>query len=425
MDSPQWLPDGESVLFSVTTATGAERWDEARVVVQSLATGERTVVLQGGSDARYVSTGHLVYALEDGLFAVAFDADRLTVQGGVVSVVQRVMRAGNPILQTAAAHYGISEQGTLVYLSAGAAAAPQHTLVWVDREGREEPLAAPARAYYSLNISPDGTRVALGVSDQDHDIWIWDLAREVLTRLTFDPGNDRWPVWTLDGRRVVFESRRESGEANLFWTAADGTGEVERLGESTNSQTPLSFSPDGRLLLFRENFPETDRDLLMLSMEDERATEVLLRTEFQEQNAELSPDGRWLAYQSNVSGQHEVEVRPFPDVDSGRWQVSTAGGRYPLWTPDGRELFYVDPDGRVMAVTVQADATFTPGIPQVLFEGNYYFEILPRNHDIAPDGQRFLMIKEVESESDQETSQASVIVVQNWFEELRRLVPVP
>ena len=272
------------------------------------------------------------------------------------------------------------------------------TLVWVDREGREESVATPLRGYRYLNISPDGSRVAIDVRDQKNDVWIWEFTRETLTRLTFDPGIDRTPVWTPDGRRVVFNSVRE-GPRNYFWKMADGTGTVARLTDSPNIQSAGSFSPDGTRLIFAEQFPDTGFDLVMMSLEDERATEVLLRTEFNERNGESSPDGNWLAYQSDASGEFEVYVRPFPDVDSGPWQVSTAGGVTPRWAPDGRELFYVAPGGRMMAVTVQTDATFTAGNPEVLFEGNYFFGGPPRNYDIAPNGQRFLMIKPATDET--------------------------
>ena len=227
---------------------------------------------------------------------------------------------------------------------------------------------------------------------KENDIWIWEFTRQTLTRLTFDPGIDRTPVWTPDGRRVLFSSRQE-GPFNLFWKMADGTGTVARLTESPNLQAAGSFSPDGTRLVFAEFLPDTGGDLLLMSLEGERATEVLLRTEFTERNPEISPDGNWLAYQSTASGQYEVYVRPFPDVDSGPWQVSTEGGLKPLWAPDGRELFYLAPGERMMAATVQTDATFTAGNPEVLFEGNYYFGLGGRNYDIAPDDQRFLMIK--------------------------------
>ena len=332
MDGAQLLPDGESVLFSVTTATGTTRWDQAQIVVQSLATGERTVVLSGGSDARYVPTGHLVYALEDELFAVPFDGDRLEVQGTPVSVVEGVSRSSSG--NTATANYGVSDQGTLVYATGGLIRTSLRTLVWVDRQGQEEPIPAPARPYVYPRLSPDGTKIAVDIRDQENDIWVWDVARTLLTRLTLGAGLDRRPVWTPNGQRIVFSSQQEGG-THLFWQAADGTGVVELLAESANSQFPTSFSPDGARLVFADSAS----DIAVLTLADERQMAPLIQTTFIERNGEISPDGRWLAYQSNESGQEEIYVRPFPDVDAGRWPVSTGGGSRPLWARSGEELF--------------------------------------------------------------------------------------
>ncbi len=417
MDGPQLLPDGESVLFSVTTATGTTRWDQAQIVVQSLATGERTVVLSGGSDARYVPTGHLVYALRDALFAVAFDADRLEVQGRPVSVVEGVRRstAGN----TATANYGVSDQGTLVYAAGASILTAPRTLVWVDRQGREEAIPAPARPYVYLHLSPDGTKIALDIRDQENDIWVWDVTRTFLTRLTFDPGLDRRPVWTPDGQRIAFSSQRE-GVPNLFWQAADGTGAVERLKESANNQFPTSFSPDGARLVVGD----TANDIAILTLAGERQTAPLIQTTFSERNGEISPDGRWLAYESTESGEEEIYVRPFPDVDAGKWQVSTGGGSRPLWAQSGEELFYLAPDGAVMRLSAEGAATFRPGLPTQLFQGPYFASVAEyafRTYDVSPDGQRFLMIKEGATEG---RTRAGFTVVQNWFEELKRLAPV-
>ena len=263
MDSPHLLPDGESVLFSVTTGNGATRWDQAQVVVQSLATGERTVVLPGGSDARYVPTGHLVYALEGGLFAVAFDADRLEVQGGPVSVIEGVRRALGTAVSTGAANYGVSDLGTLVYVD-GDNAGPVRSLVWVDRAGREEPVSGPPGFLRAARLSPDGTRIGLAVrgEDGDEDIWIWDLALGAYTRLTLDPGRDTHPVWTPDSQRLVFASSRDGGR-NIYWQVADGTEEAQRLTESSGNRFPLAISPDATRVVFEES-----SDLLVLRLDE-------------------------------------------------------------------------------------------------------------------------------------------------------------
>ena len=434
-DGPQWMPDGDSVLFSVTTGTGRTRWDEAQVVVQSLRTGERTVVLRGGSDARYVSRGHLIYALQNGLFAVAFDADRLQVNGGALSVTDGLVRAMDSRLVSeggsAAANYGVSEEGTLVYLT-GVAPSTRRSLVWVDRQGREEPLAAPPRSYVYARLSPDGTRVALSTTDQQADIWVWELARGTLTRVTFNPDPDLNPAWSHDGKRLLFSSVLGGTLSNVFWQAADGTGSPERLIEHPTTQVPQSVSPDGSRILLREG-SVSNYNVTVLSLGAERRTEPLIHTEFQEQNAEISPDGRWLAYQSDESGKDEVYVRPFPNVDGGRWQASTSGGTRPLWARNGQELFYMATAGTeaaVMSVRVEPGATWTAAVPTKLFAGRFFFvdgggSGIGRTYDVSLDGRRFLMIKDSSSGTSSDETPGRFVVVQNWFEELKRLVPTP
>ncbi len=415
MSSPQLMPNGDAVLFSVTTSD----WDAAQVVVQSLSTGARTVLVEGGSDARYLPTGHLVYALDDGLFAVAFDADRLAVRGGPVSMIQGVIRART----SASANYGVSEDGTLVYLTGESAAA--HTLVWVDREGREEPLAAPPRAYTYPRLSPDGTRVALDVRDEQNDIWIWDLARETLTRLTFAPGLDRAAAWTPDGRRVASSSQRDGAAGSLFWQAADGTGAAEPLSDSPGATFPQAFSPEGDQLLFTAPAGEGGGwDIGIVSTQGEHSVTPLIETPAHERNAELSPDGQRVAYESDESGQFEVYVRPFPNVEEGRWLVSRDGGTRPLWALDGRELFYLGAPGQVMAVPIQPGPAFAAGNPEQLFEGPYLEPSAQRTYDVSPDGQRFLMIKSAET-AESAAAGPTLVVVQNWHQELLERVPIP
>jgi serine/threonine-protein kinase len=348
----------------------------------------------------------------------------------------------------------ISSDGTLVYVPGGVQA-PTFTLVWVDRQGREEPIKAPPR-FINPRLSPDGTRVALEDGD---DIWIWDLARETLTRFTFDPAEDQRPIWMPDGQRVLFSSTRAGPADNLFWQASDGTGAVERLTESPNKHYPYSVSPDGTRLVFREETATTGADLMVVALEGGRPSarsarsgsgepveprraqppslgvggpgrsatsggRPLVQTTFDEQNGEISPDGRWVAYQSNESGQDEIYVRPFPDANSGRWQISTAGGTRPLWARRGKELFYLGPSGAVMSIAVEGGSTFRAGTPTRLFEGPYFMIAASwsRTYDVSPDGQRFLMIK-VGGASNETPTPTSIIVVQNWTEELKRLVP--
>ena len=285
----------------------------------------------------------------------------------------------------------MSDTGTLAYVAAGAIGL-RHTLVWVDRQGQEEPLSAEARAYRGPAVSPDGTRVAVGLRETNEgppaDVWIWYRPSGPLTRLTLDDADEGAPVWTPDGQRVVF-TRPESG---LYWQTADGTGQVERLLEGPNTYA-FDWSADGRL--FFDEVVDGGRDIGVLTPGGASAKEMLLTGPFSQGRPNVSPDGRWLAYNSNESGQDEVYVRPFPDVDTVRWPVSTSGGTEPRWSPDGGELFYLDEGAATMMVSrIDATETFSAATPEALFDvSGYVMPSGPHRYDIAPDG-RFLMIKE-------------------------------
>jgi eukaryotic-like serine/threonine-protein kinase len=427
---PQLLPGGHAILFTLVTAGD---WDRAQIVVQSLDTGQRHVVLEPGADARYLPTGHLVYALQGTLFAVPFDVTMLAVTGGAVPLVEDILQG------SVAAQFATSSQGALVYVPRDAVLPPgtrQRVLVWVDRQGGEVPIKAPPRVYNNPRLSPDGTRVALDVRDQEHDIWIWDLAREVLTRLTIGPATEQYAIWTPDGRDVIFSSSKLSNPGpnlprTLFRRRSDGTGTIEQLTQGSIAQFPSTVTPDGNALIFRElTSPPTlgtppGWDLVLLPLGAEHRARRLLQTPFNELNAEVSPDGHWLAYQSNESGREEVYVRPFPNVDAGKWQVSTSGGTQPLWARNGRELFYVSTN-TLMRVPLTSSSIFQAGTPSKLFGAAYLLTLPPgegagRMYDASRDGQRFLVMKD-SNESEAEPS-ARIILVQNWFEELKRLVP--
>jgi len=410
---PDFLPNrpgGQAALFTVWSGA----LETSQIAVVSLATGERHILTRG-TYPRYVPTGHILFALEASLWAIPFDLERLEVTGAPAPVVDGVSVSA----ASGAAHFAVAHNGTLVY-ARGDASNTGFTLVWVDRRGRDEPLTAAPRPYRQPRISPDGTRIAVQVRDQENDIWIWDLARETLTRLTFDPAPDIYPTWTPDGTRVAFGSQR-GGSWNMFWKAADGTGAVESLSESENARVPYAFSADGRRLVFGETGRLYDLGVLTLG----EGAESILASEFSEANAEISPDGRWLAYQSDASGRDEIYVQPFPNLDEGRWQISRDGGTHPLWSPDGKELFYLRATTTrvtlgLMAVPIETEPTFVPGNPAGVFEGNYVGYTPGRAYDVAPDGERFLMIKQAGLE---EGSAQELILVQNWFQELERLVP--
>ena len=352
-DSPDFLPDGKDLLFTIRFIPGFQ------TALLSMETGEQKVLLENARQTRYFSTGHLVYEQSQtgNLMAVPFDLAALEVTGDSVQVVPGVRQVPNNNVD-----YAISNNGTLVYVPSTSTGGLDRTLVWVDRRGQEEPFAAEPQGYQSPRISPDGTRLAITIDESGigSDVWIYDLEREIPTRLTFDPAEDHFPVWTPDGRRIVFDSGRiEETAHNLFWKAADGTGQVERLTTHPSNQTAHSFSPDGKRLVFRQT---ATTELQVLSMEGERTSQPLFQSQFSEHYGRISPDGHWIAYRSNESGLVQVYVRPFPNVEEGKWQISRDGGSSPIWAPRGQELFYRNGEA-MMAVGIQTEPTFTAGSP--------------------------------------------------------------
>ncbi|HVS88108.1 MAG TPA: protein kinase [Candidatus Acidoferrum sp.] len=407
---PEFLPGGKAVLFAASTA--GFNWANAPVAVQSVGTGERRNLIAGGTQPRYVASGHLIYAQGGSLTAVPFDPQRLAITGAAVPVVESVLQSRI----SGAAQYSFSATGSLVYVPGGVQA-DQSRLAWVSRTGAEQPVAAPARAYLFPRLSPDGRRVAVAIEEQEAQIWLYDLSRETLTRFTFEGNANLNPAWTPDGKRIAFQSIRE-GAPNIFWQLADGSGGLERLTTSEQTHVPVSWSPDGQLLAFIEVNRTTGWDIWVLRLGDRKA-QPFLRTLFNESAPRFSPDGRWLAYISNESGRYEIYVQPYPGP-GGKWQISTEGGTEPAWNPNGRELFYRSGD-KMMAVDIATQPGFTAGKPRVLFEGRY--EPTPAtspNYDVSPDGQRFLMLKSAEAG---EAAPTQIYVVLNWFEELKRRVP--
>jgi serine/threonine-protein kinase len=411
---PEMLPGGRAVLFTITSLTGG--LDAAQVAVLDLQTGARRILVRGASHAHYVSSGHLVYAAAGTLRAVPFDLARLETRGTPVTVVPDVVTTIKGGVDAV-----VAGDGTLAYVL-GTVEGTARTLVWVDRQGHETPIPAPPRPYLLPALSPDGTRVAVFANDQERDLWLWDLRRTTLTRLTSAPGVDVVQVWTPDNRRLIFTSER-AGVRNLFWQAADGAGAVEQLTESPDTQYPTGVSPDGRRLIFTDESPTTANDVMAIELDATRRVTPLVQSPFTEQNGTVSPDGLWLAYEANDSGRFEIYVRPFPEVNSGRWQVSTTGGTRPIWARSGQELVYVSPTGALMGVGVARGPSWAATTPTLVVKEGYFTNLnwWGRSYDISPDGQRFLMIKE--GGADGTAAPASIIVVQHWVEELKRLVP--
>jgi serine/threonine-protein kinase len=399
---PDFLPGSKAVVFAYRGA------GEGGIAAWTLGTGERRNLIQGGSSPAYAPSGHLVYAQGGSLMAVPFDPERLEVKGAAVPVVEGVLSTGLIVN----AQYSLSATGSLVYVS-GSAQALQSKLVWVSRNGAEQPLAAPVRNYGYPRLSPDGHRVAVVSEPQ---IWLYDLARDTLSRFTFE-GRDSLPVWTPDGKRIAFMSNR-NGTNNIYWQRADGSGGLERLTNSEYNNAPLSFSPDGQVLAFQEINSTTGIDISVLRLSDRKA-QPFLQTPSVKGAPQFSPDGHWLAYVSDESGRYEVYVQPYPGP-GGKWQISTEGGNEPVWNHNGQELFYRS-ENKVMAVAVTTQPSFSAGKPKELFEGLYLRNVGTYPHyDVSPDGQRFLMLKPVDQ---QQAAPTQINVVLNWFEELKRLVP--
>ena len=416
---PELLPGGGAVLFTIA-ATGNVTGETSQIAVLDLDTQEQRVLIEGGTHPRYVS-GHLVYTFNDTLRAVRFDADRREVLSDPIPVLEGLTSS-----ISGGSNVDLSDGGALVYQTGGLQA-DARTLVWVDRQGNEEEVPAEPGSYNSVRLSADGRSVVAEVQDLDNvDVMIYDLERDTPTRFTFDPAIDQFPIVTPDGERVVFQSNRES-VGNLYWKAADGTGEVHRLTTSDSIQAAMSFTPDGSRLVFAELTNNGVVDLGVLSMDGEGSVEWLLTGPSYEMYGELSPDGRWMAYVSFESGQPEVYVRPFPNVQGGRRQVSRDGGFWPLWGPDGSELFYqtrnADGSVTVMVAPIEAESTLVVGNSVPLFAGPYRRIAVnnPRSYDIAPDGQRFLMLKPIVDADERE--ETAVILVENWIEELKSLFP--
>jgi serine/threonine-protein kinase len=409
---PELLPDGNAILFAAGQAT-ANFANGAKIVVQSLQTGDRRDLIQQATYPRYAPSGHLVYAQAGNLLAVPFDPQRLEVTGAAVPVVEGVLQTtgdGN-------ARYTISSTGSLAYVP-GRAEFIQSRLVWVSRNGAETILPGPARYYRAPRLSPDGRRVAVAINDQETQVWLYDLSRETLSRLTFEGNTNVHQIWTPDGRWIVFQSNKE-GPQNVFRQLADGSGAVERLTTGDAVHLPGSWSADGEVLAIHESSSTVSGDIRMLRLADPaRGPQPFLRTPFNEESPMFSPDGRWLAYSSDEAGRKEVYVQPYPGP-GGKVQISTDGGIEPLWNPNGRELFYRSGD-RMMAVEIATEPAFSAGRPRVLFEGQYLISPAGTpNYDISSDGQRFLLVKPLE----QQVQPTQINVVLNWGEELKRRVP--
>ena len=402
--SPQILPGGKDVLFTIV---GGDT--DFQIAVLSLETGEKKTLILGGRTAYYSPTGHLVYERAGTLMAVGFDLAKLETTGDSVPILQGVRQVG-----TAGADYALSDEGTLVYVR-GEQLDENKRVVWMDRDGKKTLLTEDQGDYSSPRLSPEGDRVALRIGDVESHIWIYQVTRDTLTRLTFE-GRHVAPVWTPDGTRVTFGSGGGSNPGGLSWAPADGSGMVEQLLESGR---PGSWSPDGQVLAFTDFSINGSGDIRLLPIADGKVAQPFLTTPFNEGGAVFSPDGRYLAYVSDESGRFEIYLRLYPGP-GGKTQISTEGGTQPVWARSGEELFYRNGD-QMMTVAIATEPELRIGKAQSIFEvPSDSLQWYRPDYDVTPDGQRFLMI-----ERDQESTPTQIHVVLNWFEELKRLVPTP
>ena len=394
------LPDGDAALVSMWAGL-----DLAQIALVDLDSGEHQA-LTPGTFPRYSPTGHIVYWREGSLWAVPFDADRRTLTGVGVPAVSNVgVNAGG------FAHFAVSRGGTLAYMEVpeGRITATLE-LVWVDRDGQETAIPAPPKCYLQPRISPDGTQLAVAVTgDEDSDLWVYDLERNASHRLTFDRAAESSPVWMPDGSTIAFFSAGDP--SGVYGRSADGTGDAQLLVEG--DYEPTSVTPDGSHLLLNGS-----GGVSLVALDGDSApTELVNDLEFLEQDAVVSPDGRWLAYVANGSGDDEVYVRPFPNVESGFWQLSDDGGWGPRWSPDGRALYFRDGES-LMQVAVSGRVPSSWEMAGRLFDDSYAW-VAGVTYDIAPDGERFVMSRILD-----DAAPRSLIVVERWATWLTRHAPV-
>lgn len=416
---PSAIPGTSVVLFvAVSDGVGGPITSEIAAVDRSTGRTERLRI--EGLHPQYAATGHIIYATADGaLRAVAFDPTRLVVQGNPAPALE-----GVGVKPSGAANFDLSANGHLVYTGAGSEVEAR-TLAWVDRSGKETPIAAPARNYYYARISPDGTKLSLDARDEEEDIWIWDVRRETLVRLTDQAGTDQYGLWTPDNG-IVFSSFGGTNRVELYRHRPDGVGRPERLTDTAAERLtpyPNAVTPDGKHVIFRSSVGSTQNDLFIVDMTGDKKVRPLLSSEHDERNAAMSPDGRSMLFESDMSGGgFEVYIRQFPDVAGEQLKVSINGGTEPVWSPQGREIFYVA-DNKLMSVQVTRGSGLQLSRPVALFDVTpYFFGGTGRNYDVSPDGKRFVMVKRPAS---QFAASRPIGIVLNWVEELRARMKSP
>jgi Tol biopolymer transport system component/tRNA A-37 threonylcarbamoyl transferase component Bud32 len=415
---PEMLPGGKALLYTARTMEQSS-FDEADIAAVNLASGERKILVKQGTDPHYASSGHLLFMRAGVLLAAPFDAENLEIKGAAVPVVEKVLE--NP--RIGAGQYAISKDGLLVYIPGGVTYG-EHELVFVDKAGNAKPLTANKRPYEDFTISPDGKYIAATIEGPVTNTWIHDIARDTETR--FNSGlENRDPAWSADGKRIAYSGMKD-GKYAIFWKPLDGSAPEETLITSDKNVDAWFFSPDDSTLLYAIYQIGAEENIGALPLHDREHPRVLFPNEYDGEWAILSPDGKWIAFDGDESGKPEVYVAPYPAI-APRQRISTDGGLHPIWSPDGRELYYrtgTSPEeleqralaqkSRVMAVWIETKPAFKAGQPRLLFEGPYF----ESGHDIAvtPDGKGFILIRE----SDTQTGPREMQVVVNWLEELKQ-----
>ncbi len=420
---PQVLPGGKAVLYTVSATFGS--FEDSGLVVQELPTGPKKTIYRGGFYGRYLPSGHVVFMHEGTLFAMPFDLKKLEPAGQAAPVVEEVMSSPD----YGGAQFSFSENGALAYLRGKSSGVPV-MIEWMGRDGKMQPLRQTPAEVGNISFSPDGKRLAMELSDAGRtDIWTYDWQRDTLARLTFTGERNFSPVWTPDGQRIAYTTIDKGDTYGMYWKRADGAGDAQRLTQSTKAQYPRSWSPDGKVLaIFMNLGTATSWDLYTITMEGGEKTgwkpgepKLFLGTPAVEVLPVFSPDGKWIAYQSNESGTYEIYVRPFPGP-GGKWQISSGGGVLPQWSQTSKELFYRTEKQQIMSVAYTSSGdSFQAGKPALWSEGQFTDRGLATNFAPHPDGKRFAVLKGAGDEAQQEFSK--IVYVSNFFDELRRKVP--